>query len=96
MIRSFGESIFTSKININKDEMGQSNLLENMVKFNDKYRPKNKEDKDRQRNTYESAYAFYEDRELTLNAFTNGIIHIKNARERTSLERSYATENVNS
>ena len=77
MIRSFGESIFTSKININKDEMGQSNLLENMVKFNDKYRPKNKEDKDRQRNTYESAYAFYEDRELTLNAFTNGIIPIK-------------------
>ena len=46
-IRSFGESIYTDKININEAEMDQSNLLEKMVKSNNKSRPKNKEGKDK-------------------------------------------------
>ena len=33
----------TSKTNKNEAEMDQSNLLENWVEFNNKYRPKNKE-----------------------------------------------------
>ena len=42
-IRSFGESIYPSKISINKAEMGRTNLLENMVKFNNISRPKTNE-----------------------------------------------------
>ena len=42
MIRSFGDSIYTGKIPIDERDIDQSNLLENMVKFNNKSRPKNK------------------------------------------------------
>ena len=45
MTKSFGESIYTGKINIDEAEMNQSNLLENMVKFDEKSRPRKKEDK---------------------------------------------------
>ena len=39
-IRSFGDSIYTGKLNMDKAELDQTNLLENMVKFNNKPRPK--------------------------------------------------------
>ena len=42
-IRSFGESIYPSKISINKTEMCRTNLLENMVKFDNTSRPKTNE-----------------------------------------------------
>ena len=41
-IRPFSESIYTGKINIDKYEMDQTNLLENMVNSNNKTRPKHK------------------------------------------------------
>ena len=49
MIRGFGESIFTGKINIDEAEMDQSNLIENMVKFDNKSRSRSKEDKKKKR-----------------------------------------------
>ena len=49
MIRGFGESIFTGKINIDEAEMDQSNLIENMVKFDNKSRSRSKEDKEKKR-----------------------------------------------
>ena len=61
---------------INKSEMDQTNLLENIVKFNNKCRPKTK-GKDEKRNTFDSLNALYEGRELTLNAFKSGIFPIK-------------------
>ena len=39
---SFRERIYTGKITIDEAEEGHSNLLENMVKFNNESRPKNK------------------------------------------------------
>ena len=54
------------------------NLLENLVKFNNKFRPKNKEVKRKKIDTYESAYALYEGQELTLTAFKIEIFQIKN------------------
>ena len=57
--------------------MCQSNLLKNLVEFNDKSRPKTIEGKDEKRNTYESDQALYEGRELILNAFRSGIFPIK-------------------
>ena len=57
--------------------MDQTNLLENMKKFNDKSRRKTKEGKDKKRNTSDSVSALYEGRELTLNTFRSGIFSIK-------------------
>ena len=42
-IRSFGESIYNPKAIIVGAEKDQSFLLENLVEFNNKSRPKNKE-----------------------------------------------------
>ena len=57
--------------------MDQTNLLENMVKFNNYSRLKTKEDKDKKRNTFHSVSVLYEGRELTLNAFRSGIFPTK-------------------
>ena len=44
MIISFGESIYAGKISIHKAEMDQTNILENVVKFDNKSRLKTKDD----------------------------------------------------
>ena len=59
MVRGFGGSIFTGKINIDEAEMDQSNLIENMVKFNNKSRSRSKKIR-KKRDTYESVYALYQ------------------------------------
>ena len=75
-VRSFGDSIYTSKITIDEADMDQTNLLENIATFNNKSKPKTKESKDKKRNTFDSVNALYERRELTLNAFRSGIFNI--------------------
>ena len=75
-VRSFGDSIYTSKITIDGADMDQTNLLENIATFNNKSKPKTKESKDKKRNTFDSVNALYERRELTLNAFRSGIFNI--------------------
>ena len=77
MIRSFGENIYAGKINIQEAETDQTNLLENMVKCNNKSRPKTKEGKNKKRSIFDSVSALYEGRELTLNTFRSGIFSIK-------------------
>ena len=57
--------------------MDQTNLLENIVKFNNKLEPKTKEGNDKKRNTFDSVNAIYEGQESTLNAFRSGIFPIK-------------------
>ena len=47
-----------------------------MAKFNNKSRPISKEENE-EKDTYESAYALYEGRKLTLSAFKSGIFPIK-------------------
>ena len=39
-IRSFGDNIYTGKINIDEAEMDQSNLLKNIIGFKNKSRPR--------------------------------------------------------
>ena len=46
-VRSFGESIYTQNISIVEAQENQSNLLKNIVEFNNKSRPKNKEVEDK-------------------------------------------------
>ena len=67
-IRSYADNIYTGKINIDEAEMDQRNLLKNIVEFNNKSRLRTIEAKDKERDTYEIAYALYEGRELILNA----------------------------
>ena len=76
-MRPFGESIYFGKINTHEAEMDQTNLFENVIKFNNKSRPKTKEGKDKKRITFDSVSALYEGCELTLDAFRSGIFPIK-------------------
>ena len=46
-VRSFGESIYTQNISIVEAQEDQSNLLKNIVEFNNKSRPKNIEVEDK-------------------------------------------------
>ena len=76
-IRSFGESIYTGKSFIDEAEEYQNNLIKNMVEYNNKSRPKNKEGKVKKRDTFESLNALYKGQELTLNTFKSGIFPMK-------------------
>ena len=58
-IRCFRDNIYTCKINKNEAKMDQSNLLKNIVEFNNKSRPRTIECKDKVRDIYESVYALY-------------------------------------
>ena len=44
-IRSFGDDIYSSKITINEADQEQSDLIDYIIDFNNKNRPKNKDDK---------------------------------------------------
>ena len=44
-IRSFGDNIYSRKITINEADQEQSELVEYILYFNNKTRPKNKDDK---------------------------------------------------
>ena len=80
-IRFFGDNISTGKISIDRAEMDQNNLLENMIEFNDKTRPKKKKKKknedQKKRHTFDNLSELYEGQELTLNAFKSRIFPIK-------------------
>ena len=45
IIRSFGDDIYSSKITINEADQEQSDLIDYIIDFNNKTRPKNKDDK---------------------------------------------------
>ena len=76
-IRSFSESIYFAKITTDKAEEDQRNLLKDIIEFNEKSRPRTKEEQDKKRDTYETVYALYEGRELFLNDFRSWIFPIK-------------------
>ena len=57
--------------------MDQSNQSENMVKSNDKSKPKAKEGKAKNQNIFDSVNTLNEGREITLNAFKSEIVPIK-------------------
>ena len=48
-IRSFGDSVYAGNYNIDEAEVDQTNLLEDMVEFNEKSRPTKKEDKEKKK-----------------------------------------------
>ena len=46
-IKSFGDILYTGNINIDEAEMDQTNLLEYLLKFDNKSKPKSKERNDK-------------------------------------------------
>ena len=56
-IGSFGDSIFNGKIITNEADKKQDNLLDVILNFNNKVRPRSKADNEERNNTYESANA---------------------------------------
>ena len=76
-IRYFEDIVYTGKVSIDEVDMDHTNLLENMVKFNNKYRAQSKEDKDNKWNTFDSVDAIHEGQELTWNFFRSRIFPIK-------------------
>ena len=76
-IRSFGDDIYSSKITINEADQEQSDLVEYILNFNYKTKPKNKDDKKNKKNLLISAQNLYYGRELAINAFKSGLIPLK-------------------
>ena len=72
-IKSFGENIISGEITISVADEDHSNLLEYIVEFNNKSRPKEKEGRMKKK-TFDSVNALYEGRELTFNASIKGIL----------------------
>ena len=58
-IRSFGENIYSGKITINEADQEQADLLEHILNFNNKVRPKYKDDKKNKRNVFNIAKLFF-------------------------------------
>ena len=56
-IGSFGDSIFNGKIIINEADKKRDNLLDVILNFNNKVRPRSKADNEERSDTYESANA---------------------------------------
>ena len=54
-IRSFGDDIYSSKITINEADQEQADIVENILNFNNKARPKYKDDKKDKRNVFNTA-----------------------------------------
>ena len=82
MKRSFADNIFRGKVTKSEAEQDHSNLLEDMVEFNNKSRPRTKEGKMKKRNTFEYINALYEVPELTLNVFKSRIFPLKTSQEK--------------
>ena len=64
-IRSFGDGMKLRRI--------KPICLENIVKFNNKSKPKTNEGQDRKRNTFYGVNALYDVQELTINDFISGM-----------------------
>ena len=76
--------------------MDQINLLKKIVEFNDKSRPRTIEGKDKNRDTYESAYALYKGRKLILNTLKSEVFPIKETKGKGSKILANASKITNS
>ena len=68
-IRTFGEDIYNGKITLEGANESQANLVEEIEKFNNKTKPKKKENKEKKDILNKNLYNFYNGREMVLNTF---------------------------
>ena len=78
-IRSLGENIYSGKFTINEAGQEQAHLVEYILYFNDKPRPKNKNDKNKKnkKDVLNTAKNLHDGRELLINAFKSGLFPLK-------------------
>ena len=68
-IRTFGEDTYNGKVTLEEANKSQANLAEEIKKFNNKTKPKKKENKEEKDIVNKNLYNFYNGREMVLNAF---------------------------
>ena len=68
-IRTFGEDIYNGKITLEGANESQANLVEEIEKFNNKTKPKKKENKEKKDIVNKNLYNFYNGREMVVNTF---------------------------
>ena len=78
-INSFGDNIYSRKIATNEADQEQSDLVEYILNFNNKTRPKIKDDEKNKKNVLNSAENFYYGRELVINLFKSRLFPLKSA-----------------
>ena len=76
-IRPFGDDIYSSKITINEADQEQSDLVEYILNFNNKTRPKIKDNKKSKKYILNSAHNLYHGTESVINAFKCGLFPLK-------------------
>ena len=76
----YSDSIFNGKSTTSEADKKQSSLLNTILDFNSKGRPRSKAHKEKNNNTYESANALYEGWEINLNAFKSRIFLLKSTK----------------
>ena len=73
-IRVLGENTYSGKIIINEANEELAGLIDNILNFNGKARPKNKDDKKKNKwNFLNPAKNLYQGIELVINAFKSGL-----------------------
>ena len=76
-INSFDDNIYSRKIATNEADQEQSDLIEYILNFNNKTRPKIKDDEKNKKNVLNSAENFYYGRELVINLFKSRLFPLK-------------------
>ena len=80
IIRSFGDTIYNHKNEIHKANQEQADLLEYILSFNSKIKPRLDEDKNKKNDVFNGARNFYKGRELVLNGFKSGLFPLKSTK----------------
>ena len=73
-IRSLGENIYSGKITMDEADEKEADLIEYISNFNNKARPKKRDDK---KNVLNTAKNLYDGRELVIHAFKSGLFLLK-------------------
>ena len=76
-IRSLGENIYSGKIKMNEADQEQTDLKEHISNFNNKARPKNRDDKKKTRKMLLILQKICDGRELVINVFKSGLFPLK-------------------
>ena len=77
IIRAFGRDIYNDEITLKEAGEDQASLLNEIMNFRDKTKPKDEEKKKKKKDVLTNLYKFFEGREKVLNAFDSKIFPIK-------------------
>ena len=76
-VKSFGKDIHSGKITINEADQKQVDLIEYILNFNNKARPKKKDGKKNEKYVLNTAQNLYDGRELVINDFNSRLFSLK-------------------